>query len=131
MSGIYGDMLIHFVEQFETLSAYKMTPKQGAGWDTVANSTMTFKGIIQNTGGSRIKDGNGNLVKTDGMEVWTEKAGLIGYFMTYGNIVYRLTGDNDWSRQGGFWRYGLEKVVGNNGSESDNTSWNTGYNSFS
>ena len=131
MSGIYGDMLLHFLEQMENLSAYKMTPKQGAGWDTVAGSTVTFKGIIQNTGGSRIKDGNGNLVKTDGMEVWTQKAGISGYFMNYGGLTYRLVGDNNWSRQGGFIRYSLEKVVGNNGTESDNTTWNTGYNSFS
>ena len=131
MSGIYGDMLLHFLEQMENLSAYKLAPKQGAGWDAVPNSTLTFKGIIQNTGGSRIKDGNGNLVKTDGMEVWTQKAGLSGYFMVYGNVTYRLVANNDWSRQGGFQRYSLEKVVGNNGSESDNTTWNTGVNSFS
>lgn len=130
MSGIYGNMLIHFPEQMENLSAFRMTPKQGGGWNPVLGSTVSFRGIIQNTGGSRIKDGNGNLVKTDGMELWTEQGGLIDCFISYGGTIYRLTGDNDWSRQGGFWRYGLEKVVGNNGSESNNITWNTGAGTF-
>lgn len=132
MSGIYGDMLLHFMEQMETLSAYRMTPMQGGGWTAVSGSTTVFQGIIQNTGGSRIKDGNGNLVKSDGMEVWTAQEGLSGAFLSYKGIIYRMgISDNDWTRQGGFIRYNLEKVVGNNGTESDNTSWNTGYNSFS
>ena len=132
MSGIYGDMLLHFMEQMETLSAYRMIPQQGGGWTAVPDSTVTFQGIIQNTGGSHIKDGNGNLVRTDGMEVWTAQEGLTGCFLEYKGIVYRMgISDNDWTRQGGFIRYNLEKVVGNNGTESDNTSWNTGYNSFS
>lgn len=132
MSGIYGDMLLHFMEQMETLSAYRMTPQQGGGWTAVPDSTVTFRGIIQNTGGSRIKDGNGNLVKSDGMEVWTAQTGLSGAFLSYNGIIYRMgISDNDWTRQGGFIRYNLEKVVGNNGTESDNTAWNTGYNSFS
>lgn len=131
MSGIYGDMLLPFQEQMESLSVYRMTPRQGAGWDTVEGSEIFFQGIIQNTGGSRIKDGNGNLVKTDGMELWTRVSGLAGYFLQYEGIIYRLgMGDNDWRRQGGFLRYTLEKVVGNNGSESDDTAWNTGHNSF-
>ena len=49
----------------------------------------------------------------------------------WGGNVYRLKDNSDWSREGGFWRYGLEKVVGNNGTESDDASWNTGANSFS
>lgn len=132
MSGIYGDMLLHFMEQTETLSAYRMIPQQGGGWTVVPDSTVTFQGVIQNTGGSRIKDGNGNLVKSDGMEVWTAQEGLAGAFLSYKGIIYRMgISDNDWTRQGGFLRYNLEKVVGNNGTESDNTAWNTGYNSFS
>lgn len=130
MSGIYGDMLLHFTEQMEDLAAYRMTPRQNGGWTPQLGSTVYFKGIIQNTGGNRIKDGNGNLVRTSGMEVWTTQEGLEGSFMGYGGMTYRLTGDNDWSRQGGFYRYSLEKVVGNNGSESDNVTWNTGSGTF-
>ncbi len=131
MSGIYGDMLLHFTEQNEDLLAFKMTPRQNGGWDTVVGSSVAFVGIIQNTGGSRIKDGNGNLVKTDGMEVWTERGGLDGYFLGWKGNIYRVgMGSGDWERQGGFYRYSLEKVVGNDGSESIDTSWNTGSNSF-
>ena len=131
MSGIYGDMLLAFPEQMEHgLSVFMMTPRQGGGWSAVPGSGLTISGIIQNTTGDGIKDANGNLVKVAGMELWTPKAGLDGYFMTYGGTTYRLVRSNDWMRQGGFARYSMEKVVGNNGPEPDNTAWNTGANSF-
>lgn len=130
MSGIYGDMLLAFPEQMESVSVYQMTPRQGGGWTSVTGSTITVKGIIQNTTGDALKDASGNLVKTGGLEFWTAKADLDGYFMTYSGIVYRLTRSNDWMKQGGFARYSMEKVIGNHGSGSDNTTWNLGGNSF-
>ena len=131
MSGIYGDMLLAFPEQMEhSLTVFRMTPRQGGGWSSVANSSITISGIIQNTTGDGIKDANGNLVKVAGMELWTPNAELDEYFMTYGGTTYRLVRSNDWMRQGGFVRYSMEKVVGNNGPEPDNTTWNIGANSF-
>lgn len=131
MSGIYGDMLLAFPEQMEqNLVVFRMAPKQGGGWDAVADSSLTIAGIIQNTTGDSIRDENGNLVKTSGLELWTPKADLDEYFMVYGGTTYRLTRSNDWMKQGGFARYSMEKVVGNRGSESNNTTWNTGAGSF-
>lgn len=131
MSGIYGDSLLAWPEQQQSLTVFDMTPKVNGGWDQVPGSTETIIGVYQNTRGGQVKDNNGNLVKTNGTELWTAKDGLDGKFISRGTKVYRLTASNDWSKEGGFYRYSLEKVVGNNGTESDNATWNTGSNSFS
>lgn len=130
MSGIYGDMLLAWTEQQRTLEVYEMTPKVNGGWNKQLGSEVSIIGIFQNTRGSTVKDSNGNLVRTDGRELWTKTAGLEGKFLNWQDTVYRLNGGNNWSYEGGFYRYSLEKVVGNNATESDNASWNIGGNSF-
>lgn len=132
MSGIYGDQLSAWPEQQRSVTVYSMTAKVNGGWDVVADSSSTIIGIYQNTRGRQIKDSNGNMVTAKGLELWTREGGLDGKFLTNGDgYVYRLKESNDWSFEGGFYRYSLEKVVGNNGTESDDASWNTGANSFS
>lgn len=138
MSGVYGDMLLAWPEQNRKIECYDMTAKVNGGWQAVID-TQTGEliktpavGVFQNTRGKAIKDSNGNLVKTEGREFWTHSAGLDGKFFTWSGNVYRLSvpDGNDWSFEGGFYRYGVEKVVGNNGAESDDASWNLGGNSF-
>ena len=131
MGGVYGNMLLAWTEQQRQVTVYDMTPKVNGGWTVVDGSSVTVIGVYQNTGGGHVKDSNGNLVKTKAMELWTTNAGLEGKFLSAGGNVYRLNSDNNWSFEGGFYRYGLEKVVGNNATESDNASWNTGSGSFS
>lgn len=130
MAGIYGDMLLAWPEQQRSLTVYEMTPKVNGGWDIVSGSSITIIGVFQNTRGGGIKDSNGNLVQTEGRELWTQTGDLEGKFITWNNEVYRLIDGNNWSFEGGFFRYGVEKVVGNNATESDNATWNTGSNSF-
>lgn len=130
MNGIYGEMLLAWTEQQRSLEVYEMTPKVNGGWNKLLGSEVSIIGIFQNTRGSAVKDSNGNLVRTDGRELWTKTAGLEGKFLNWQDTVYRLNGGNNWSFEGGFYRYSLEKVVGNNATESDNASWNIGANSF-
>ena len=135
MSGIYGDMLLAWPEQQRTLNIYDMTPKVNGGWDIVKDQSgnviyTTIIGVFQNTRGGGVKNSNGNLVKTEGRELWTQTGGLEGKFLTWEGEVYRLTDTSNWGFEGGFHRYGLEKVVGNDATESDNASWNIGGNSF-
>lgn len=137
MSGIYGDMLLAWPEQNRTITLYDMKPKQNGGWDKVVDQqgnviTQTIIGVFQNTRGGGIKDSNGNLVETEGRELWTQTGGLNGKFTTWNGEVFRLLvpDGSDWSFEGGFYRYGVEKVVGNNGTESDNATWNIGGGSF-
>lgn len=136
MAGIYGDMLLAWPEQNRTIEVYEQTAKVNGGWDPVKDPQTgkviktAVTGVFQNTRGGGIKDSNGNLVKTDGREFWTLTAGLEGKFFDWNSNVYRLTDQNNWSFEGGFNRYGVEKVVGNNGTESDNATWNLGGGSF-
>ncbi len=135
MSGVYGDMLLAWTEQIRTVEVYDMTPLVNGGWQPVKDQGGTIiktavRGVFQNTRGGGIRDENGNLVRHNGREFWTKTADLAGKFLDWSGDVYRLTDNNNWSHEGGFWRYGLEKVVGNNGAESVNPSWNTGGNSF-
>ena len=130
MSGIYGDMLLAWTEQQRTITVYEMTANVNGGWTIVPDSSVSIIGVFQNTRGGGLKDNNGNLVKTDGRELWTKTGNLKGKFFQWEGTVYRLIDGNNWSFEGGFYRYGVEKVVGNNATESDNASWNLGSNSF-
>ena len=128
---VYGDMLLFFSEQRRSLTVYQQTPLINGGWEKVIDSDLVVTGIFQNTKPSQIKDGNGNLVLSSGFEFWSETGNLNDYFTQIKDKVYRLISMQDWETEGGFYRYSLDKVVGNNGSESDDTAWNLGPNSFS
>ena len=135
MGGVYGDMLLAWPEQMRAVEVYDMKAKINGGWDKVTDLqgnliTQTITGVFQNTRGGGVKDSNGNLVNTDGRELWTQTGGLDGKFFDFDGKVYRLTDTNNWSFEGGFHRYGVEKVVGNNATESDDAAWNIGGNSF-
>jgi hypothetical protein len=128
---VYGDMLLFFSEQRRSLTVYQQTPLINGGWEKVLDSDLVVTGIFQNTKPSQIKDGNGNLVLSSGFEFWSETGNLNDYFTQIKDKVYRLISMQDWETEGGFYRYSLDKVVGNNGSETDDTAWNLGPNSFS
>lgn len=127
---VYGDMLLYWPEQRRSLTVYAMEPKINGGWNKVLGSEQPITGVFQNTAGDQTRDSNGNLVHTKGMELWTETGALADKFTEINGSVYRLTADNDWESEGGFFRYTLNKVVGNNGTESDNATWNLGGNSL-
>lgn len=133
---VYGDMLLFFPEQRRSLTVYAMEPKINGGWNKVVDPqtgkviTQSITGVFQNTSGDQTRDSNGNLVHVKGMELWTETPGLADKFIDINGSVYRLTADNDWEHEGGFFRYTLNKVVGNNGAESDDATWNLGGNSL-
>lgn len=131
MNGIYGDVLLAFAEQFRTFKAFTMEALINGGWALDEDSEITVQGIMQNGSGKHLKDSNGNLVTTRGLEFWTREENLDGYFISFEEDIYRLETSNDWTFEGGYTRYSLSKVVGNNGTESIDPSWNTGSNSFS
>ena len=127
---VYGDMLLYWPEQRRALTVFDMTPKINGGWQPVLDQNgdlieTAITGVYQNTSGDSTVDSNGNLVHKKSLELWTETRGLEDKFTTYEGNIYRLKADNQWESEGGFYRYTLEKVVGNNGTESDNATWNT------
>jgi len=130
MPGIYGEFLLAFPEQMQTLTVYSMTAQVNGGWTRDENSDQVVRGIYQRTGGKQITDSNGNLAERASSEFWTTTAGLNGFFTNIDNQVFRLKSDNQWVNEGGFCRYGLEKVIGNDGTEPTDTAWNFGANNF-
>lgn len=130
MSGIYGNFLLAFPEQFTTLTVYNMTPGMNAGWTKVEGSDIVCRGILQNSSGKQIKDSNGNKVKSSHLEFWTDKPELDGMFTKIKSTTYILNTANEWTKEGDFARYILEKVVGNDGAESTSTAWNSGAGHF-
>lgn len=131
MNGIYGDTLLAFPEQNQKITVFKMEALINGGWEKIEGSEKTVVGIYQNSRGQQLKDSNGNLTTSNGFEFWSKEFGLNGFFTTIEANVYRFSSSNNWIFEGGFCRYSLEKVVGNNGTESEDASWNLGSDSFS
>lgn len=130
MGCIYGDMLIAFPEQIRTFGVFIMIPKINGGWEVIEESTHYIQGILQHTGGKALKESGGNLATSSGYELWTSEENILGLFMRIKKDTYRITGVNRWAYEGGFLKYSLEKVIGNDGVKSKNTAWNTGSDSF-
>lgn len=127
MSGVYGNMLLAFCEQRRAFTVYEMTATVNAGYERVENSEINITGILQNTGGKHLQNVNGNLAETALFELWTESEDLQGMFFDFAGDVYRIVSLNGWNFEGGFCRYSIEKVVGNNGeSESEKPAWYSG-----
>lgn len=131
MGGIYGDMILAFPEQMRTFTAYQMNPLVNGGWERIEGGEIEILGILQNTKGNAIAEQGGNLVLKSSFELWTSSAGLDGYFVDVLGKPFRMIDSNQWIFEGGFYRYTLEKVGGNNATESDDTAWNIGGDSFS
>lgn len=129
--GIYGDMLLVFPEQFRTFTAYEMNALINGGFEKVEGSEKDVLGIVQNTKGNAIAEQGGNLVNKSVFELWTSSTNLDGLFIDIDGKPFRLIDSNNWVLEGGFKRYTLEMVGGNNATESDDTAWNLGNDSFS
>lgn len=129
--GIYGDMLLVFPEQFRTFTAYEMNALINGGFEKVEGSGKDVLGILQNTKGNATAEQGGNLVSKSVFELWTSSTNLDGLFIDVDGKPFRLIDSNNWVLEGGFKRYTLEMVGGNNATESDDTAWNLGNDSFS
>ena len=130
MGGIYGDMLIAFPEQLRMFTVFAMIPKINGGWEVVEKSKHSIQGVLQHTGGKAIKESGGNLATSSVYELWTSAENILGLFTRIKSNIYRIKAVSEWSHEGGFFKYTLEKVIGDDGVKSKNTAWNTGSDSF-
>lgn len=130
MGGIYGDMLMAFPEQLQCFSVFKMSAKINGGWVVDDKNILSICGVLHHTGGKQLKENGGNIAVSSSYELWTQAENLTGLFTRIKNDTYRIKGVSEWAREGGFFKYSLEKVIGNDGAKSNNTTWNTGANSF-
>lgn len=130
MGGIYGDMLIAFPEQLRMFTVFAMIPKINGGWEVVEKSKHSIKGVLQHTSGKALKESGGNLATSSVYELWTSAENILGLFTRIKSNIYRIKAVSEWSHEGGFFKYSLEKVIGNDGVKSNNSTWNTGAHSF-
>ena len=107
-----------------------MIPKINGGWEVIEESKHYIRAILQHTAGRSLKENGGNLTVSSGYELWTHEEDLTGLFTRIQKDTYRITGVKQWAYEGGFLKYSLEKVIGDDGIKSKNTSWNTGSHSF-
>lgn len=121
--GVYGDMLMHFPEQFREMQYFDMLPKINSGFTVDGSATMIWA-VIQNAA-TAIKESNGNLISSDHMNLWTETKLKRGAFILFESITFRIVNGNDWPSEGGFYMYTIERVVGDNGT-SNTVDWSVG-----
>ena len=118
MNGALGSMLTMFPEAKVPVQYFNMQPVNGSGWGP-RTDVRNFSGVLQCTGGRRVKDSHGNLVIERQMRFWTSEDLQVGWFIDDGQYVYRLgIPDNSWTNEAGFTVYDCERVVGNDGTET-------------
>lgn len=130
MSGIYGETLLAFPEQFRFIEVFQMEAEVNAGWSIDEDSRKRIRCLYQHTGGKRLKETGGNLTEGSSNELWTKEPNLNGWFTRLSGDVYRINADNNWNHEGGFSHYTLEKIIGNDGTESEHPTWNIGGHNF-
>jgi hypothetical protein len=130
--GIYGNGLRDFPEQYRTVEYFNMTPNMSGGYDPVLDDDeepvepTDIEGVLQNTGKKGVKDSNGNIAYVSSMEFWSEDELELGWFIKFNDVTFRLIPANDWSIEDGFYRYGLEKLIGDDGSLTNDVEFNNG-----
>ncbi len=127
---VYGESLLAFPEQFRDFISFESNPNIGDGYGARKNKN-TGSGVIQ-TSTSRAKDSNGNIVISRNYILWTDAKLTLGNFVEFETFIYRVLTDADWPREGGFYDYDLEKVVGSAPGKDPVAAddWNTGEGHF-
>lgn len=121
MGSIYGDTLLCFPEQFRALAYFNMIPRVNSGYDPILDGfdqpipPVSIQAIIHALRPKTVEDSNGNLVTQKGLEIWTMQELTPGYFINDTVDTFRILPENTWAREAGFYAYGIDRVVGDNG----------------
>lgn len=114
---VYGDMLGFFPEIFREFDYFSMSPEITGGYSN-RTEEVKIKGVLQNVNSGLLRQEGDTIAGTSHPVLWTRSILLLGYFIKDGETVYRITRTNDWVRQGNFYKYDLESVVGNKDEDS-------------
>jgi hypothetical protein len=119
-------MLTAFPEGKVSVQIFNMQPLNGSGWGP-RTDVKTMAGVLQCTGGRRVRKSNGNLVLERKMRFWSNVPLTVGWFLDDGQYVYRIgLPDDDWSDYADFVIYDLERLVGADGTEVVEPAFNQG-----
>jgi hypothetical protein len=139
--GIYGTIMTAFGDQMTVLKTFKMSPEVTAGF-SARTSIRTVRGFIRmysappTAEGVKVKvpsfqgAGKGNAVIQKWPFFFTSKELPVGDFIEWKTEVYRVVSENIFTGEMSVCCQGLEKVVGLNGAESNDLSFNTGEHFF-
>lgn len=142
MGGIYGTMLGAYADQFSRMISYHMEPTITGGYGTKTLSKK-FRGVVRMYSAPPTAEGikvhtearpSNNAVVAKKPFLWTSVAIPAGDFVQYDkedSDVFRVISENVFSDEAAVIVQGLEKVVGLNGTGSNETAFNTGVGSFS
>lgn len=127
MSGIYGEMLAAFPEQFIDVYYYIRKPKVGAGYEEKEAGVTT--GILQTEKSMALSSeknmgDDGRFIEyKDENFLWVQDPTPLenGYFIKtdQSEYLYRLTGKKEWEYYGGFIKFSLEIVQGVTGEDDE------------
>ena len=119
MSGVYGEFIGFFSELFEDFKIFKHED------DRISGYKLTFDRKIR-----AIKQTYNEAVDTkrykelpilDIVQKWAfwcyEKLNIVDEFVEIDGEIYRPMTNAHYNREGGFWEYTLEKVIGNDGTK--------------
>lgn len=123
MSGIYGDTLVFFSEQFQRIEAFNQVARVGSGYEKVGTS-FYITGIVQTGEGKEVIGATGRLSQyanwkvlaaPEKKQLWTYTKCKIGLFIRYEEEIYVIGKRLDWSKEAGFYAYRMSRVIGDNG----------------
>jgi hypothetical protein len=137
MGGVYGSFIEFFPELFEKCVTYTQVPLETAGYKGRKDG-KTYRVIYQSDGESGLTGPAGRLSyhsqwRTIDMAnndiMWSRKEIPVGVFFIHPRkekAVYRVVKQLDFSKEGGYYEWGIQRVTGDNGNQTGRLSINKG-----
>jgi hypothetical protein len=133
--GVHGNVLPFFCDELRTFKYFNMMPEITTGFSNRIG-VKKIKGILHmysvppSAEGTSVRQSHANSVIEKVPFLWTKYPLIIAWFIEDGLDIYRLTSLNEWLREGSMQVFGLEKVVGDDGTITNEPAYNFGGDSF-
>jgi hypothetical protein len=140
--GVYGSLVWAVADQFIDLTVFSATANITSGY-TVPTNVRKIRGVVHMYSAPPTAEGikagvpsfqglgKGNAVIQKRPFLWADKEVPVGDFIKFGVDVFRAVTENQWLHESDLVEQGLEKVVGLNGTQSNDLAFNIGTDSFS
>lgn len=122
---VYGDMLAFFPELIKRFVIYEKSPTLIAGHTDKLNIRET-SGILQFCKAGDVVINGNTLNDVDAPLIWSRSEIGMNTYIEADGTEYRRTKNNKFVREGGFYIYVLESVVGNTDTQTPELNVNLG-----
>ena len=121
MGGVYGEFLGYFSELQEDFRVFKQNPKVTSGYDlTFARKVRGIRQSVNRGFDTKTRNSVPVLNITNTYYFWSEdKLDIATEFLEIDGEMYRPMKQPMFNREGGFWENVVEQVVGNDGTERE------------